>query len=279
MTARGPVNGVPTSARGGAGAPQGAPPLPSPPPKGQRPSDVLPAEETTAETRRERHRREVFERLVNATRTLMFTHALDQTTVQEITDIADVGKGTFFNYFPSKEHVVPQIVRERTRLLDQTIDQVRAGQLSARQAVVTYLTKHLWPASATGDWVIYFGSILRSLTHNDVIRTEIAESLKFQGEQFVTLVAIGQDRGEFRTEYTASELGMYVLRIMYGVGLVSWISRVPPIVCEDDALVRLIIESLVAPAARRPHTPQAAARPSSSTARPGRRPLKRHRSR
>lgn len=278
MTARGPVNRVPTSARGGAGATQGARPLLSPP-KSRTPSQGLPVEDTTTETRRERRRREVFERLVDATRTLMFTHALDQTTVQEITDIADVGKGTFFNYFPSKEHVVPQIVRERTRLLDQTIDQVRAGQLSARQAVVTYLTKHLWPASTTGDWLIYFGSILRSLTHNEVIRTEIAESLKFQGEQFVTLVAIGQERGEFRTEYTASELGMYVLRITYGVGLVSWISRVPPIVSEDDALVKLIVESLVAAASRAPHTPKTAARPSSSTARRARRSLKRDRSR
>src|SRR3989304_3428464 len=28
------------------------------------------------------------------------------TTVEQITEAADVGKGTFFNYFPSKEHVL-----------------------------------------------------------------------------------------------------------------------------------------------------------------------------
>lgn len=279
MTARGPVNRARTPARGEAVATQSAPPSLSPSPKSQTPAHALPVENPTTETRRERRRREVFERLVDAARTLMFTHALDQTTVQEITDVADVGKGTFFNYFRSKEHVVPQIVRERTRLLEQTIDQVRSGQLSARQAIITHFTKHLWPASTTGDWLIYYGSILRSLTHNDEIRTEVAETLKFQTEQFVELVAIGQNSGEFRTDCTASELGTYVDRIIYGVGLVSWIRRVPPLVYEDDALVKLIIGSLVAPASRLPHTPKTAARTSSSTARPARRPLKRHRSR
>ena len=29
-----------------------------------------------------------------------------ETTVEDITNAADVGKGTFFNYFPSKEHIL-----------------------------------------------------------------------------------------------------------------------------------------------------------------------------
>ena len=29
-----------------------------------------------------------------------------ETTVEDVTEAADVGKGTFFNYFPTKEHVL-----------------------------------------------------------------------------------------------------------------------------------------------------------------------------
>src|SRR5271155_3826857 len=49
-----------------------------------------------------------------ATRESLFRAALDlfalrgfaDTTVEDITEAADVGKGTFFNYFPSKDHLL-----------------------------------------------------------------------------------------------------------------------------------------------------------------------------
>src|SRR6202041_4138437 len=49
-----------------------------------------------------------------ATRESLFRAALDlfaskgfaETTVEDITEAADVGKGTFFNYFPSKDHLL-----------------------------------------------------------------------------------------------------------------------------------------------------------------------------
>ncbi len=69
----------------------------------------------TREGRRERHRRETFERLVAASREILFSRELDQVTVQDITEAADVGKGTFFNYFRSKEHVVSRLLVARQK--------------------------------------------------------------------------------------------------------------------------------------------------------------------
>ena len=37
---------------------------------------------------------------------LVAQHGFQATTVEEITQAADVGKGTFFNYFPSKEELL-----------------------------------------------------------------------------------------------------------------------------------------------------------------------------
>ena len=36
-------------------------------------------------------------------------HGYDATTVEEITEAADVAKGTFFNYFPSKEALLGEL--------------------------------------------------------------------------------------------------------------------------------------------------------------------------
>src|SRR5437899_3870437 len=56
--------------------------------------------------RRERRRTETRERIFRAAMQLFAQHGFFSTTVEDITEAADVGKGTFFNYFPSKEHVL-----------------------------------------------------------------------------------------------------------------------------------------------------------------------------
>jgi AcrR family transcriptional regulator len=57
-------------------------------------------------SRRERRRAETRERIFRAALKRFAQRGFVATTVEDITDAADVGKGTFFNYFPSKEHVL-----------------------------------------------------------------------------------------------------------------------------------------------------------------------------
>src|ERR1700722_4673686 len=56
-------------------------------------------------SRRERHSATVRQRLFDAAMHLVARQGFQDTTVEEITQAADVGKGTFFNYFPSKEEL------------------------------------------------------------------------------------------------------------------------------------------------------------------------------
>lgn len=57
-------------------------------------------------TWRERRKLELHGQLYQAALTLFETHGYQATTVQQITDELGVAKGTFFNHFPSKEHVL-----------------------------------------------------------------------------------------------------------------------------------------------------------------------------
>src|SRR5690242_6684681 len=57
-------------------------------------------------SRRERRSAELRERLFRAALSLFGSKGYAETTVEDITEAADVGKGTFFNYFPSKEHIL-----------------------------------------------------------------------------------------------------------------------------------------------------------------------------
>lgn len=58
------------------------------------------------EGRRERKRRQTRGRIEHAAMTLFLDRGFDQTTIEDITEAADVSKRSFFDYFPSKEEVV-----------------------------------------------------------------------------------------------------------------------------------------------------------------------------
>ncbi|EJT02926.1 TetR family transcriptional regulator [Rhizobium sp. CCGE 510] len=60
----------------------------------------------TGEGRRQRKRRQTRERIEQAAMTLFLQRGFDATTVEDITEAADVSKRSFFDYFPSKEEVV-----------------------------------------------------------------------------------------------------------------------------------------------------------------------------
>jgi AcrR family transcriptional regulator len=61
---------------------------------------------TPPPNRRERQSHERRERLFRAAMELFARKGFAETTVEDITNAADLGKGTFFNYFPSKEHIL-----------------------------------------------------------------------------------------------------------------------------------------------------------------------------
>lgn len=56
-------------------------------------------------SRRDRRRNDTRDRLLKAALDVMARKGVDATTVQEITDAADVGFGSFYNHFRSKEEI------------------------------------------------------------------------------------------------------------------------------------------------------------------------------
>lgn len=72
-------------------------------------------------SRRDRRRAETRERLFNAAVRLLSELEFDAVTVEMITEAADVGKGTFFNYFSNKEAVISYYFEVQLRLLMENL--------------------------------------------------------------------------------------------------------------------------------------------------------------
>ncbi len=68
---------------------------------------------TSQRSRRERHKDRTRRRLLEAADELFRRQGFDATTVEEIASHADVAKGTFFNYFKSKNDLPSVIISSR----------------------------------------------------------------------------------------------------------------------------------------------------------------------
>lgn len=88
-------------------------------------------------SRRERKKKETYEKLFATAMQLFRTYGFDATSIEHITQKADVGKGTFYNYFESKEAVVLEFTRQAHREL---IDRRRSHQgYSSRERLEEFL--------------------------------------------------------------------------------------------------------------------------------------------
>src|SRR5260370_680644 len=76
-------------------------------------------------SRRQRRSSEIRERLFRAALDLFAQKGFAETTVEDITEAADVGKGTFFNYFPSKDHILLAFGEMQLGKLEAAIEMAR----------------------------------------------------------------------------------------------------------------------------------------------------------
>src|SRR5471030_2150586 len=85
--------------------------------------------------RRERHRVETRDRLYRAALRLFAERGFLETTVEDITESADVGKGTFFNYFPTKEHILAEFGGQRTAAVERALEKTKSTKGSVLDVI------------------------------------------------------------------------------------------------------------------------------------------------
>ena len=90
-------------------------------------------------SRRERKKEETRRRIFEAALELFRTRGFEATTVDEITEKADVGRGTFFNYFPRKEAVLSFIAEEQVAAMDELMPELLASDQPTHALMIRVL--------------------------------------------------------------------------------------------------------------------------------------------
>ena len=162
---------------------------------------------------------ETRERIYDAAMKLFAEKNFETVTIEMITESADVGKGTFFNYFENKEAVIRFQFEERLRMISVASSKILSGveienyPKSARYfpktggvfwrrmvALVRFITEYSDKNQHLTRTVLAL-----SLT-NPAVRQTSLESKRQASAVITELIKEGLKRGELRTDFAPEEM-------------------------------------------------------------------------
>jgi AcrR family transcriptional regulator len=169
--------------------------------------------------RRERHKTDVRNRLLRAAFELFGTRGFQTTTVEDITRAADVAKGTFFNYFSTKELLLAQMGEHRLDILRAALAEAERNLKSSRELFYCLLLALVEePRRSRG---MARCMLLGPLSAEPVVT--LAETTISRGRDILRdMIALGQQRGEIRRDWSPSELALLFQQAYFGV-LYLWV--------------------------------------------------------
>jgi AcrR family transcriptional regulator len=182
------------------------------------PPPIVPPVSAIRLSRRERHRAEIRDRLFRAALRLFAERGYFATTVSDITEAADVGKGTFFNYYPTKEHVLATYGDERVAAVERALDKARSRKSSVVDALKELAIGAAGQATASPDLL---RSIFAAHLSSPSIRSDLRLRLLRVRRLMTRIFELGQERGEISRALPATELARLMHTIFFGI-TIAW---------------------------------------------------------
>ena len=177
----------------------------------------MPSPLRTSFSRRERRSNELRERLFRAAIQLFARKGYSETTVEDITNAADVGKGTFFNYFPSKEHILASFGEM----------QIAKVQIAADAALQTPLPIQMFLRNLALDVTSEPArnpAVVRALLQANLSSEPVRETMREIHSKATALLAqiveVGQQRGEVRMDMAATDIAQVLRQSLLGAMLI-----------------------------------------------------------
>lgn len=171
--------------------------------------------------RRERSKLRVRHAIYSSALALFEEQGYVGTTIDQITERADVARGTFFNYFQRKEDLITAWAQNRSHRLRSEIDR--------------------WVDCADGDVTVHLERCMATLTHfneqeGDLTPVMLEAWVKsglplveepYTADTFTAIIELGKRNGSIASEVDARHVGQ-ILRDCYLGTLYRWSQK-----CED----------------------------------------------
>jgi AcrR family transcriptional regulator len=169
-------------------------------------------------SRRERRTADVRQRLFDAALKLFAQRGFLKTTVEDITEEADVGKGTFFNYFPSKEQLLDSFSDSRIEKIRSALDAIEKKESTVADAV-----KRMYfdLSQDPGRSQELTRSMLLTMLTNQAVWGRVCTRMRESQDLLTKIFQLGKRRGEVRDDVPAVDLARSFKESYFGA-LFCW---------------------------------------------------------
>jgi AcrR family transcriptional regulator len=167
--------------------------------------------------RRQRRSAEIRERLFRAALDLFAKKGFAETTVEDITNAADVGKGTFFNYFPSKDHIVLAFGEMQLGKLEEAI-RVAHSTNEPMPRFLRALGARMTEEPTRNPAIVR--AFLQGYLSTSLVREKMTQIQTRMHALLTQMIQLGQDRGEIRSDLPASEIAHVFRQTVFGTLLI-----------------------------------------------------------
>jgi AcrR family transcriptional regulator len=168
--------------------------------------------------RRARRSAETREGLFRAALDLFARKGFTETTVEDITEAADVGKGTFFNYFPSKDHILLAFGEMQLAKLESAVGEARAGHEPLPQFLRS-LGVRMTQEPIRNPGIVR--TLLQAYLSTTAVREAMLDLQKRVHALHTEIILLGQERGEIRRDLPATEIAHVFRQTIFGT-LLFW---------------------------------------------------------
>lgn len=152
-------------------------------------------------------------RLFRAALGLFAERGFQNVKVEDITEAADVGKGTFFNYFPTKDHVLGVMAEIQLGRVHEAVHAAAEGTESMRD-LLRKLALRL--AEEPGRSPELARAVVSAFLASEVVRGLLDAQMEKGRALVAKCVAQGQKRGEIDPSLKKGEVALHFQQAMMG---------------------------------------------------------------
>ena len=165
--------------------------------------------------RRERKAAQTRLKLFRCALQLFAEHGFPNVTVEDITEAADVGKGTFFNYFTSKDHVLSVMAEIQLGKVREALQAAENGKRSIRSVVHDLFVKVSEEPGRSPELARALLTAFLSSSIKELLGQNMSEGRRMAGRIF----ELGQQRGEIDLKLKPEHLALHLQQSFLGTML------------------------------------------------------------
>jgi AcrR family transcriptional regulator len=194
-----------------------------------------------ATSRRERRVREVHDRILNAAMERFAAHGVESVKVDEICHAADIAQKTFFNHFPTKQHLLREIAEGFLDALLAVLEQARREGGTTAQQLERFFALVATEVERSGPMRRTFVMEVVRLVHDDPRNLEKSRRLY---HAFGALLRDGVRKGDTTTAYPVPVLSEIVVGT-FNTLMLNWLGiEKYPFRARASAMARFLADSL-----------------------------------